>query len=235
MILETVVRPPSLVEKVCQQLAGMARKDRQGDDGWLPTERELSAQLGVSRSVVREAVKRLEMQGLLEIQHGIGIRAVDKLHKPLSSALALLVPDEDERLRQLVQIRFIMEPENARLAAEHATPTQLESLAAIHEALVLAKDREAAVRADMDFHCAVAEASGNRIAGLLMVSLCDLLHASLSRGYGRVTTESAIQEHRAILQAIERRAPACAVKAMTQHIQTTLDELALPSRHKRAR
>lgn len=235
MILDAIVRSPSLVEKVCQQLAGMARRNGKHDEGWLPTERELSTRLKVSRSVVREAVKRLEMQGLIEIRHGVGIRAVDNLHKPLSSALTLLVSDEDERLRQLVQIRFIMEPENARLAAEHASAAQLQALAEIHQALVSAEDHQSAVFADMEFHCAIAEASGNQIAGLLMVSLCDLLHSSLSRGYRRVTTESAIKEHRAILQAIEAHAPARAAKAMTRHIQTTLDELALNSRQKRAR
>ena len=91
MTLDVIARPPSLVEKVCNQLAQIVRRDRHEDDGWLPTERELSEQLGVSRSVVREATKRLESQGLVEIQHGIGIKAVDKLHKPLNGSLALLI------------------------------------------------------------------------------------------------------------------------------------------------
>lgn len=227
MPLAATVRPPSLVEKTCQQLAELARRDRQDDDGWLPTERALSAKLGVSRSVVREAVKRLEMQGMLEIRHGIGIKAVDHLHKPLTAALELLVPGEEERLRQLVEMRFVFEPENARLASATATDHQLEILHAIHHRLEKAESHEAAVEADMDFHCAIAAASGNQIAKLLMFSLCDLLRASLVRGYHRVTTESSIREHSQILKAIARRAPAAAAKAMTQHIQTSLDELAL--------
>ena len=117
MTLATIARPPSLVEKVCDQLAGIIRREQDEDDGWLPTERELSAQLGVSRSVVREAAKRLESQGLIEIQHGIGIKAVDKLHKALNGSLAMLIPDAEERLRQLNETRLAIEPESARLAA----------------------------------------------------------------------------------------------------------------------
>ncbi len=68
MEISTVSRSPSLVEKVCQQLAALSRLDRQKKETWLPTERELSRQLGVSRSVVREATKRLEFQGLVEVR-----------------------------------------------------------------------------------------------------------------------------------------------------------------------
>ena len=127
MTLDAIARPPSLVEKVCAQLARIIRRDQQEDDGSLPTERELSAQLGVSRSVVREATTRLESLGLVEIPHGIGIRAVARLHKPLNGSLELLLPDEEERLRQLNETRLALEPESARLAAGNATAAQADA------------------------------------------------------------------------------------------------------------
>ena len=233
MLVETIARPPSLVEKVCQQLAGLARQDQREDDGWLPTERELSTRLGVSRSVVREAVKRLEMQGLLEIRQGIGIRVVDMLHKPLTSALELLVPEQEERLRQLVEIRFMVEPENARLAAARATVAQIRALRAAHRRLVEAGNPAAAVLADLEFHRGIATASGNQIAGLLLISLSDLLQASLALGYRTVTTESAIQEHAVILRAVARRDPAAAARAMRKHIFTTRGELGFPEQQRK--
>lgn len=226
MHLATIDRPPSLVEKVCERLAELARHNPQAN-GLLPTERQLSEKLGVSRSVVREAAKRLEMQGLLEIRQGIGIKAVDKLHKPLTSALALLVTDEEERLRQLVEVRFMIEPENARHAAERATRAQIDMLQGTHQKLIEAKDFESAVRADIDFHRVIALASGNQISALLLLSLSDLLQASLARGYRRVTTESAIKEHGQILSAITRRDSTGAWKSMRKHIDTTRDELGL--------
>lgn len=234
MQIHAVVRSPSLVEKVCAQLAPLVRRSRTAADGRLPTERELAVQLGVSRSVVREAIKRLEVQGVLEVRHGVGIHAVDNLHKPLTGALELLVADEAERLRQLVEIRFCLEPQNARRAAELATEPQRRRLREAYERLVAVGDVDAAVQADLDFHHAVAAASNNWIAALLMASLCDLLRASLTRGYRRVTTESAVREHGRILRAILDRDAAAAERAMTRHIRTTLDELALsPAKRRR--
>jgi GntR family transcriptional repressor for pyruvate dehydrogenase complex len=234
MQLAAIPRSPSLVDQVCRQLAGLLRDAQAEGDQWLPTERHLSAKLGVSRSVVREATKRLEMQGLVEVHHGIGIKAVNHLHKPLSSAVELLVPEEDERLRQLVEIRLCMEPQNARLAAHRSEKARLKLLSDTHRQLVEAADIEAAVRADMDFHCNIAVASGNHISTLLMLALCDLLRASLVRGYSRVTTDSAILEHGRILQAITQGDGDGAAKAMAKHIHTTQDELSLkPARKKR--
>jgi GntR family transcriptional repressor for pyruvate dehydrogenase complex len=217
MTLDTIARPPSLVEKVCQSLVAIARRDLQEDDGWLPTERELSAQLGVSRSVVREAAKRLELQGLLEIRQGSGMKVVDKLHKPLSSAVHMLVPE----------VRFALEPENARLAAERATASELKQLKAAHERLKNCQDFETQVLADMEFHCLIAEASGNKIGSLLMQSLSDLLQTSLSHGYRLVTKDQAVADHGKILDAILARNATAAATAMKNHLLHARDDLGL--------
>ena len=231
MTLDTIARPPSLVEKVCQSLATLARQTAADADPWLPTERDLASQLGVSRSVVREATKRLEQQGLLEIRQGLGTRTVNRLHKPLSDSLHLLVPDETERLRQLIEVRLMVEPGNARLAAERATAEQIDALRAAHRHLIAAAAATAidSVAADMAFHRALAVASGNQIAGLLLHSLSDLLQASLQLGYGRVAPKRAIAEHAAILDAIERHDPAAAAEATHQHLLTARTDLGLPA------
>ena len=230
MISVAFSRPPSLVEKVCDRLAEIARGIPTGQPGkgdFLPTERELSVQLGVSRSVVREAAQRLEQQGLLEIRQGLGIRPVNRLHKPLSDSLHLLVPDEMDRLRQLVELRLIVEPENARLAAERATASQISQLQAIQERFVLAKTPLESVAADMDFHRQLAVASGNQISALLLHSLSDLLEASLNHGYRRVTPALAIKQHGAVLTAIEKRDPAAAARAMQRHLTSARIDLGL--------
>jgi len=229
MTLVAIARSPSLVEKVCDQLATLIRHDQQQDDGWLPTERELSAQLGVSRSVVREATKRLESQGLIEIHHGLGIKAVDKLHKPLNGSLALLIPDEDERLRQLNETRMAIEPESARLAAEHATAAQLRELRRIHQQLVAAPDNDAAIAADMAFHRALAEAGGNQIFRLILDSLADLGLASRRRTIGRVGKQTAIEHHAAILVKVEKRDGSAAAAAMRRHLKAAERDMVLRS------
>jgi DNA-binding FadR family transcriptional regulator len=228
MTLSTLTRPPSLVEKVCERLADLVRAQTPEDShAFLPTERDLAAQLGVSRSVVREATKRLEQQGLLEIRQGLGIRSVNRLHKPLSDSLHLLVPDEMDRLRQLIELRLIVEPENARLAASRATPGQIDALRATHDQLVHAETPLNSVAADMEFHRLLATASGNQISALVLHSLSELLQASLNHGYRRVTPKLAIQQHTAILHAIEKRDPAAAARATHRHLLSARTDLGL--------
>lgn len=227
MIVDAIARPPSLVEKVCQSLAAIARRETREEEGWLPTERELASQLGVSRSVVREAIKRLEQQGLLEIRQGLGIRTVNHLHKPLTDALEMLVPEETERLRQLIEVRLMVEPENARLSAERVTANQIVALREVHEKLVHAESFEDSVMADMEFHRMLAVLSGNQIATLLLQSLSELLQASLTHGYKRVTTATAIKQHAAIVKAIEQGDATAAARAMHKHLITAREDLGL--------
>lgn len=227
MTLNAIARPPSLVEKVCDQLARIVRREQQEDDGWLPTERELSSQLGVSRSVVREATKRLESQGLVEIKHGIGIRAVDKLHKPLSGSLALLIPEEEERLRQLNETRLAIEPEAACRAATNATNLQVRDLRRIHQQLLAAPDNARAIEVDMLFHRTLAEMSGNQIFRLVLDSLADLGFASRWRTIGRVGKKRAIEHHAMILAAIEKRDGSAAARAMRHHLQAAERDMEL--------
>ena len=227
MTLNTIARPPSLVEKVCESLAALARKHLPEEEAWLPTERELASQLGVSRSVVREATKRLEQQGLLEVRQGLGVRTVNHLHKPLTGALELLVPEKTERLKQLIEVRLMVEPENARLAAERATDEQVVELRAVHERLVCAAGYEESVLADMEFHRYVAVISGNQIAALLMQSLSELLQTSLKHGYKRVTPATAVRQHGAVVKAIEQRDGLVAARAMSRHLVTAREDLGL--------
>jgi DNA-binding FadR family transcriptional regulator len=227
MKLEAIPRPPSLVEKVCEQLALIVRRDLKVVDGWLPTERELSTRLGVSRSVVREATKRLESQGLVEIRHGIGIKAVDRLHRPLSDSLSLVIPDMADRLRSLIEARLSIEPDAAAFAAERATKKQLRELRATHERLESASSQDAAVKADCAFHRGVAEASGNLVYRLILDSVAELDVASRLRSMGRVGKDRAIEQHAGILEAMETRKATLARRLMRDHILAAGEDLDL--------
>ena len=235
MAFSSIKPQRSLVEEVCARIASEILDEITVGDGWLPPERDLALKLGVSRPVVREATKRLELQGLLEVKHGVGTKVVDKLHKPLNGTLALLIPDDKERLRQLIQVRFMLEPENARLAAENASAAQIRKLRTALQQLEDALDFETAVVADMTFHRELAAASGNQIATLLLHSLSELIQTSLSRGYSRTSTANAVHQHAAVLSAIEKHDPSAAAKAMREHLITAEADLALPKSKKVSR
>ena len=229
MNITTLQRPGSLVEGVCQQLAELIRGGAASEERWLPAERSLAEKLGVSRTVVREATKRLEQQGLLEIQHGNGIKVVDKLHRPLNDSLSLLLPDVAERLQQLNETRLSIEPDAAAFAAQRASKEQLETLRRVQGQLEKAPDNAAAIEADIAAHHAIADASGNLIYRLILDSLAELSIASRLRTIGRIGKQTAVEHHARILDAIERRDPAAAREAMYEHIQAAGQDMDLPS------
>ena len=225
MNITALQRPASLVDGVCEQLAELIRGGSFDEESRLPAERLLAEQLGVSRTVVREATKRLEQQGMLEIQHGTGIKIVDKLHKPLNAALNILVPDEKDRMTQLGEVRLALEPENARHAAQRASVTEREALIVCQKRFASAESSEEQVEADMEFHCLLADASGNRIASLLIQSLSELLHASLNLGYSQVTKEQAVESHAAVLSAVLKGDGNAAAEAMKEHLLNSREDL----------
>ena len=229
MNITTLQRPTSLVEGVCQQLAELIRGGSADEERWLPAERSLAEKLGVSRTVVREATKRLEQQGMLEIQHGTGIKIVDRLHRPLNDSLTLLIPDVAERLQQLNETRLSIEPDAAAFAAERATKEQIRMLRRIQTQLETAPDNAAAIEADIAMHHAIADASGNRIYRLILDSLAELGIASRLRTIGRIGKQTAIEHHAQILDAIERHDPVAAGAAMRTHILAAGDDMDLPS------
>jgi GntR family transcriptional regulator, transcriptional repressor for pyruvate dehydrogenase complex len=223
-------RPASLVDSVCKQLAKLIQvSGADEDDRWLPGERSLAEKLGVSRSVVREATKRLEQQGLLEVQHGNGIKVVDRLHRPLSDSLSLLIPDMADRLRQLNETRLSIEPDAAASAAERATKAQMRDLRRIHAVLQKAPDNDSAIQCDLAFHHAIADASGNLIYRLVLDSLGELGLTSRLRTIGRVGKQTAIEHHEGILTAIEQHDADAARNAMRAHIIAAGQDMALPA------
>lgn len=229
MNITALQRPVSLVEGVCQQLAELVRGTTSQDDRWLPAERSLAEQLGVSRTVVREATKRLEQQGLLEIQHGTGIKVVNKLHRPLNDSLALLIPDVANRLQQLNEMRMSIEPDAAAFAAERASTEHIRNMQQIQSKLEYASDHAAAIEADISMHRAIAHASGNLIYQLVLDSLADIGFTSRLRTIGRIGKAAAVEHHAQILGAIVNRDPAAARNAMRRHILAAVEDMDLPS------
>lgn len=227
----TIERPASLVESVCQQLAQLIRSRPAGEleNRWLPGERSLAEKLGVSRSVVREATKRLEQQGMLEIQHGNGIKIVDRLHRPLNASVSLLIPDVADRLHQLNETRLSIEPDAAAYAAVRATDEHRLALKRIHSELEMAATSDAAIQCDLAFHRTLADASGNLIYRLMLDSLGELGLASRLRTIGRIGKAAAIAHHAEILAALEHRDSEAARRAMRIHILAAGEDMDLPA------
>jgi len=186
----------------------------------MPSERVLARRFGVSRGSVRDALRTLEVLGLLEMRHGQGTfpreLSVDRLVTPLSSVLTY----QRDLQSELMDVRRMFEPAVARVAATRITD---DDLAALREVLDRQRRKVAAGRSAIDedtaFHAALARATHNRIAVRLMETLNDLLMESRRltlRQKGR--PQRSFEGHEAIVQAVERRDPDAAERAMHEHI-----------------
>jgi DNA-binding FadR family transcriptional regulator len=233
MTIAPLKSSPSLVEQVCSRLARQLRDEVASGDDKLPPERLMAERLGVSRTVLREATKRLELQGLLEIRHGSGIRAVNRLHKPLSGSLSILLPELSERLRQLSEARAAIEPEIARQAALKAKAADVKQLRGIHERLLAAETHDEAVEADIDFHRTLARIAGNEIMKLMLESLADLGRESRRVTIGNVGRQRAIDHHAAILNAVAAHDGHAAATAMKHHMDEAARDLSAKAKAKR--
>jgi DNA-binding FadR family transcriptional regulator len=143
---------------------------------------QLDARFGVSRSVVREAVRVLDSMGLVETRRRLGVRVRPReqwnLFDPRVIRWRLAGPGREDQLVSLGELRRGFEPVAAELAAQRATPDQCRAMAAaVIEMTVHAKagDLEADLRADQEFHATMLQASGNEMLGALSTVVDEVL------------------------------------------------------------
>jgi DNA-binding FadR family transcriptional regulator len=190
-------------ELIADQLLGeIGTRLRPGDT--LPTERELTASFKVGRSSVREGLRMLESKGVIE-PVGNGTFVVAELRSPLNRSLALLLSLEEANLRELYELRRMLEGEAAALAATRRSDTDLATMSrAIEDMAEGLDDRDTYAAADVRFHVAVAAATGNRVALHAMHAIRDLLERALEQVYGIPgSAAKSLGQHREILVAIE--------------------------------
>jgi len=221
------IQSERLYERIVDQIERqiMAGNLKVGDQ--LPAERELAEQFTVSRTAVREAVKALREKGLVEILPGRGTFITNGTQSVVRQSLSMLMKFESaEGYSNLVEVREILEPEIAALAA---TRVSGEDIAAMSEAVATMdtalENAELFVEADLDFHLALAEATRNPIIPILMDSIIDLLREQrkltglVSGGLARGQ-----YHHKKILASVVQRDPQAARQAMQNHLQQVRED-----------
>ncbi len=205
---------------------------RPGDK--LPSERELMEQLHVSRASIREALRSLSLAGLLETHPGNGTYVSECFSSLIADQVEWSALLGEKDFLELVEVREPLEIQAAGLAAERATVTQLEELRqAIERLRTNPGDVEQEVVADLAFHTIIAEMARNRVLYRLTLSLRNLLREYLKRATAATRMNmSTVEEHQAILEAIEEGDEAKARQAMIRHLHISR-QLALSGRAKR--
>jgi GntR family transcriptional regulator, transcriptional repressor for pyruvate dehydrogenase complex len=219
------VRTSRLFEQIVKQVEDSILKGQLKPGDQLPAERDLAQRFGVSRTAVREAVKTLREKGLVEAYSGRGTFVTNGTSRAIRQSLDLMIRiNQQDGSANLAELRFVLEPEIAGLAAtrieEQLLATMREAVAGMDRNL---HDPDAYVEADLDFHLAMAEAVGNPLILSLLDSIVGLLREQRSRIFNVDRGPERGQfHHKRILAAIEQRDPEAAREAMRAHLQQVL-------------
>lgn len=218
---------PDRVAAVVAELERMILAEGLEPGDRLPTERELSTRLEVSRSVVREAIKRLQSLGRVTSLQGSGTRVASPSGEQVAAGYRWLFQHTDLKLEHLAAVRIPLETTIAALAAENRTEEQLARLEAAQTRLAdESRSLKGQVEADVDFHAILAEATRNPIFQMILGPIQELLVESRRRTISRFGAKLAYEHHEKILAAIREQLPEAAFRAMTDHLQTNAQHLA---------
>lgn len=183
-----------------------------------PPERDLAVKFSANRTSVRQALKVLEIMGVLTQRVGDGTYLSNSAETILNEPLDFLVLLDDLSHHELFETRLIVEPELTARAAERATTEDIAALRAAVSAMEKSKNTKERLSADMAFHDAVFRASGNRICQLLFKQIHRTVLTSMSQLSNRVALDQPLMYHRRIYKAIRERDAEAARQAMREHI-----------------
>jgi GntR family transcriptional repressor for pyruvate dehydrogenase complex len=196
----------------------------------LPPERELAEQLQVGRSSLREALRALEISGIVESRQGGGTYVREFYDGDVISPLALVLQTGDDIVGDLWEMRIMVEPALAARAAMRASPAEVAALHALldrQEALLAVSDGiDPFEVSDREFHMTIANAAGNKVASRVVQLMKQMLRESqryFASAYDR--RQQALAYHREIVAAIDARDPPAARDAMLRHLQSIEAEL----------
>ncbi len=216
--LEPIGSQERLYAKVARRIAELIDRGDVSAGEKLPSERDLAEMLQVSRPTVREAMIALEVSGIIEVRTGSGIYVSDKKSNAPSFSDAGVGPFD------ILEMRSLVEPEACALAAQRITSEQLDRLSALFAEMEEKKGTPEMEAVDRRFHELIAESTENAAIANTVNWLWELRSQSgLSAGFHRLIIEEgvfpALEEHRAILEALRRGDAGGSREAMRQHLE----------------
>lgn len=211
----------ALTDQAITQIKGMIMSGQLKPGDRLPPEKELSEALGLSRSSLREAVKALEMVRVLDVRRGNGTYVTSLTPSLLLDAMSFMVDiHQDVSVLELFEVRRILEPAAAALAAVRITASDVAYLKGLLAEVEGTTPIEDLVSHDVAFHRHIAELSGNAYLARLLENLSgSTLRARIWRGLTQDgATDKTLAEHQAIVDALESGDPGLVSAQVTVHV-----------------
>jgi GntR family transcriptional repressor for pyruvate dehydrogenase complex len=215
--------PIRLADGVLAELTGAILDGRLPEGGALPSEARLAARFGVSKQVVREAIRQLAALGIVEIGQGRATRVVAMTGEPLGRFWRFAVGETAAGLREAVELRRMLEPQVARLAAQRATASGIAELSdALARMQAAIAEPALWIEADLDFHATLARLTGNRLVQLQMHGLRPVILRAMQRMNAIATRKAAdwrvtYERHARVQRAIAMQDADAAEAAMRDH------------------
>ncbi|WP_419902263.1 FadR/GntR family transcriptional regulator [Kiloniella sp.] len=211
--------PVRAYEDVIAKIRKLINDEEMGPGDALPSERRLSELFTVSRHSVREAIRVLQEQGVLAPRRGSGNYIRSSSREELTRALSSLVSGDSRRLFEVFQLRQLMEPQIAALAAEMILPEQLTEMDQLVRRQMATEDLNELRQIDRNFHALIAKATGNSLLADLMDKISESIDPSRTEGHQSDERRVAsISGHCRILSALQAHDPTAAADAMRDHI-----------------
>src|SRR3954470_19337572 len=220
--LSVIAVPRSLTAELVTRLAADITSGKLAPGSELPTEQEMIAATGVSRTVVREAVAALRAEGLVLTRQGVGAFVAAHARRPFRIDVHAL--SSLHEVIEVLELRTAIETEAAGLAADRASPAQIKTIVECLDAVDAAiKRSDDAIDQDFALHCAIADATGNPQFRRFLEHLGRLVipRQTIRGGPGmpkRAYSETFQREHRDIVQAIRGGSVLQARAAMRRHL-----------------
>lgn len=217
---QLAVQTASLPDALSSMLERLLQQGQLPAGARLPSERELAAQLGVSRASVREAIHELTLKGLVERRPGRGTVVVNADGGGLGDSLLGVMAPESRDLRSILDFREAIEPPITSRAALRATPADLRSLTAAVGEMEKAGSRADYAALDRRFHHLVARATHNPLLWRIVEITADWMASIRQDALQSPQRRSAsLAGHRAILDAIVNHDAAAAATATVEHVR----------------
>ncbi|RLA95816.1 MAG: hypothetical protein DRG69_02635 [Deltaproteobacteria bacterium] len=208
-------------EQIAEMIQEKILKQRLQQGTRLPTERELAEEFQVSRTVIREAIRELEVAGLVRIKKGPkgGIFIDNAYHKPLSASLRKLITSGWINVDHILEVRMLIEPYIASQASLKAKKSDIEAMRSLLQNSSAHLDDVALLKKNnIEFHLLIAKASGNPVFSILMRSVMDILE-EIARDFLVLSIErDFFQAHKEIFDLIVQRDPEKVRKAIEEDI-----------------
>ncbi len=214
------VRKTRIPEEIVAQVHNLVLDGQLNPGDRLPPERELAQQLSVSRASVREAMRLLDTNGLVDVRPGAGTFIATGTLEAIDKAFSSVLSNRGSNPRDLFEMRLLLEPHVASLAAQRATE---QDVYAFNRVLAAQADDIAAggsgVEFDLEFHFAIARATGNSALLAVTQAISDILLRSREPSLqSSERSRLSLQSHREILDSIRSGSPQQAEQTMHRHI-----------------